>query len=117
MPTLRRIVSGIKPNVSPYATIRSDSHPYYPPVNRQHFPEATHDRKPSRKPSDTGHGELRTKGWDPLFAINHTAASLRGNLAQLVRKTWCTSKKIERLKDHLILYAVWHNKLLCEKRR
>lgn len=48
---------------------------------------------------------------DPLFAINHALAMLRANINRLIRKTWCTSKKIERLKDHLDIFTYYFNKI------
>ena len=47
--------------------------------------------------------------FDPLFALNHTAAMFRANVNRLIRRTWCTTKKRERLADHLTLYMAHHN--------
>ena len=44
----------------------------------------------------TGQGELRDKRFDPMFALNHTCAMLRANINRLFRRTWCTSKRIDR---------------------
>ena len=46
---------------------------------------------------------------DPLFALNVTAAKLRNDLSRLGRKTWVTTKKLERLDAHLALYLAWNN--------
>ncbi|WP_146120196.1 hypothetical protein [Paraburkholderia sp. BL21I4N1] len=47
--------------------------------------------------------------FDPLFAINHTFAKMRNDLARLGRKTWTTSKTIDGLRDHLWLWVAWKN--------
>jgi hypothetical protein len=60
---------------------------------------------------------LKKIGRDPLFAVNHTAAMIRDHVSRLVRKTWCTTKKRARLRGHLLLYAVWHNKMILESLR
>jgi hypothetical protein len=59
-----------------------------------------------------GQGELKSGGFDPLFSFNHTAAMLRANINRLVRKTWCTTKRIDRLEAHIALYVQFHNREL-----
>jgi hypothetical protein len=73
----------------------------------QHVPTKGH-----RGYSPTGQGELRNVKYDPLFSLNHTAAMIRANVNRLIRKTWCTSKDIEHLLYHLMMYAVYHNNVL-----
>jgi transposase-like protein len=107
--SLRSLTLRVKPWVLPQAEIRTDSHPYYPPVLREVFPRATHIRELSRRSSLGGQGELKKIGKDPLFSLNHTAAMFRANVSRLMRRTWCTTKRIDRLRDHLALYALWHN--------
>jgi hypothetical protein len=63
----------------------------------------------------TGQGELKKTTHDPLFAINHTLAMLRANINRLIRRTWCTTKKPERLIDHLWIYIRYHNTLIEEQ--
>jgi hypothetical protein len=67
--------------------------------------------KGARGRSD-GQGELKKQGFDPLFSLNHTCAMLRANVNRLFRKTWNTTKKMERLAMHLELYAFFHNSQL-----
>lgn len=45
----------------------------------------------------------------PLFWVNHTAAKVRYGMARLIRRSWCASKKRERLRMHLAIYWMWHN--------
>ena len=60
----------------------------------------------------TGQGELKKLRFDPLFALNHTCAMLRANINRLFRRTWCTTKKKERLEQHLAVYMDFHNRIL-----
>jgi hypothetical protein len=95
--------------------VKSDSSPLYPPLIRKAWPHAIHNTVLSRKSSNGGQGELKKIGFDPIFSINHTCAMLRAHVSRLIRKTWCTTKKISALRDHLIIYAVHHNrKILAE---
>ena len=89
--------------------IRSDSHPAYPGVVKRHFPRARHVTFLSRKGSNTGGGELKEGGFDPLFALNNTCACLRMRITRLLRKTWYTTKRPDRLRAHLYIYAESHN--------
>ena len=91
------------------ATITSDSNPYYVEDVKRHFPHARHVAVLGRRGAITGQGELKKIGFDPLFSLNHTCAMFRANVCRLIRKTWCTTKKRERLADHLAIYAVYHN--------
>jgi hypothetical protein len=34
---------------------------------------------------------------------------------RLIRRTWCTTKKRERLKDHLDIYVQFHNEVLLKE--
>jgi hypothetical protein len=52
---------------------------------------------------------MKQNGHDPIFSINQTFAMFRANVNRLIRKTWCTSKRVDRLKTHLTLYAAYHN--------
>ena len=59
-----------------------------------------------------GQGELKKIGFDPLFDLNHTAAMIRANINRLFRRTWCTTKRADRLEAHLELYVQYHNREL-----
>jgi transposase-like protein len=54
-------------------------------------------------------GRLPRGPKSPLFEVNHTNAMLRDGNARLKRRTWCVSKKRERLWRQLGLYALWRN--------
>ena len=102
----------LAPIVCDGAIIRSDSNPYYTEDVRKHFPNCHHETVLGQRSAITGQGELKKIQYDPLFSLNHTCAMLRANIARLIRKTWCTTKKKERLADHLAIYAYYHNQHL-----
>jgi transposase-like protein len=102
----------ISPFVSPDAVIKSDENPHYRRPVQRHFPHAVHERFPGQRGSIVGQGELKKVRFDPLFSLNHTCAMLRANINRLFRRTWCTTKKPERLAAHIALYAVYHNQNL-----
>ena len=76
------------------------------------FPKADYKCHIGLKSAIAGQGELKKAWRDPLFAINHTFAMLRANINRLIRRTWCSTKKIPCLEDHLALYAWVHNSKL-----
>ena len=112
--TLERLVLENKAFLSEKLVIKTDEHPLYSVVIQKYFPNACHKQYKGGRGCVTGQGELKRHHWDPLFSINHTFAMLRANVNRLVRKTWCTTKKIERLKDHLEIYRHFHNTLLIK---
>jgi hypothetical protein len=114
---LNRLMSRMKLYVDEHASITSDQNTLYPNAVRQHFPHAEHTAEKSRRAAIVGQGELKEKGYDPLFALNHTCAMIRANVSRLVRRTWCTTKKIKALEDHLYLYMDFHNQVLTPNAR
>ena len=96
-------------HIAPTAVFQSDQHQHYPVVIKQHFPDAVHISYKSRRGAVTGQGELKKIGHDPLFAINHTFAMFRANINRLIRKTWCTTKRPDRLQDHLAIFVSLFN--------
>ena len=105
----RLLFKELKPLIAEGALIKSDSNPYYVQDVREFFPTCHHVRVLGKRGAVTGQGELKKVVFDPIFSLNHTAAMLRANIARLIRKTWCTTKRKERLADHLAIYAVYHN--------
>lgn len=99
----------IKPFVHEEALIKSDENPHYPVSVRRHFSKSIHEVHKGQRGSIVGQGELKKVRFDPLFSLNHTCAMLRANVNRLFRKTWCTTKKPERLTAHLAIYALFHN--------
>ena len=98
--------------LKPTIEIQSDECIFYQKVVTRFFPKSTYSQFKGQKSSVSGQGELKKTYKDPLFAINHTFAMLRANINRLVRKSWCTTKHITRLVDHLSLYVWVHNNKL-----
>ena len=94
------------------ALINSDECPYYFKYIQRYFPEARHQTFKGRASAIVGQGELKKVGYDPLFSINHTCATLRARVCRLIRRTWCTTKKVENLDLHLAIVCLHHNKNL-----
>ena len=47
---------------------------------------------------------------DELWRLNHVCAKLRHHLSRLKRKTWATTKSMERLQMHCDLFIAYQNK-------
>lgn len=109
---LHALLKGLNGIVLPTALIESDENPHYPRLIREAFPQSVHRTTKGRRGAITGQGELKKIHWDPLFSLNHTAAMLRANINRLFRRTWCTTKRAQCLKDHMALYVNYHNHLL-----
>lgn len=109
-----RLFERIKPLVHPLALIKSDQNPHYPSDVKRYFPKAQHKAFKGRRGCIVGQGELKKTGFDPLFSLNHTCAKLRADINRLFRRTWCTTKKAERLSAHIALYAHFHNQSLMQ---
>lgn len=100
----------IYPNIE---QIESDQSPLYKPVVKTYYPQISYKQYKGRRGCVTGRGELKSGGFDPLFSLNHTAASLRENVNRLFRKTWCTTKDKNELQRHIDLYIHYHNTKLA----
>jgi hypothetical protein len=101
--------------IHPTAEIESDSNPHYTIDVKKHFPKASYRQYLGERGAITGQGELKKCVYDPLFSLNHTCAMLRANINRLFRKTWCTTKKLQPLIDHIELYVYWHNRVLLKR--
>ena len=108
-PCLEKLLCKSQPFLLSEGIIKTDEHQLYPRLIKKYLPFAMHKTYKGGRGCITGQGELKQAHWDPLFAINHTFAMLRANINRLIRKTWCTTKDIERLKDHLEVYRHFHN--------
>lgn len=88
---------------------KSDEEASYQRQIKRIFPNSKHETYPSKRAVVAGQGELKEKTFDPIFAINHTFASMRYCLARLIRKTWSNTKTASRLEDFIWMYAASHN--------
>jgi hypothetical protein len=113
----RKLFRALQPLINEAAIIKSDQNPHYPKDVREFFPQATHLTYLGKRGAIVGQGELKKVRFDPLFSLNHTCAKIRGDVNRLIRKTWCTTKKKERLELHLALQALYHNQSLLARKR
>lgn len=107
-----KLFNEIKPYIAPGALIKSDQNPHYPRDVRRHFPGCSHIAYKGRKPASAGQGELKEGVFDPLFSLNHTFAKMRADISRLIRETWTTTKRPDKLYFHIALMAVFHNEML-----
>ncbi len=108
----KKLFKALKPYINEEAVIHSDESPHYLKPLEEFFPKAVHKKYKSLRSCVTGQGELKKARFDPLFSINHTFAMLRANINRLFRKSWCTTKKLKALDDHIALYVDFHNQVL-----
>lgn len=113
-PARKELFEELKDYIEADALIKSDENPHYTKDVKAHFPEAQHKVFKGRGARNGGQGELKKGGFDPLFTLNHTCAMWRANINRLVRKTWCTTKRPERLGYHIALYSLFHNEKLLK---
>jgi transposase-like protein len=107
-----KVFRELKAIVAEKVVIKSDENPHYEADVKRHFPQSLHLRYKGKRGSLSGQGELKKTRFDPIFSLNHTCAMLRANINRLFRKTWCTTKRSDRLYRHLVLYAQFHNERL-----
>lgn len=104
-----KLFTRIRKYVHKDAVIKSDENPHYERDIKKFFPEARYYTYKGRISSLGGQGELKKTGFDPIFSLNHTCAVMRYRTSRLIRKTWNTTKKKERLSLHLALIILHHN--------
>ena len=102
----------LAPILSSGATVASDENPHYLRYILRHLPDTVHVTCKGKRGCNTGQGELKKIGFDPLWSLNHTCAMLRANMSRLIRRTWSTTKTQQGLLDHLSIYASFHNRVL-----
>jgi len=88
----------------PDVKFKTDGHDHYALLIKQFFPDATHEVFKSVRGAIIGQGELKKTRFDNLFSVNHTFATIRAKVNRLNRRTWCTTKKPERLADHIDIF-------------
>ena len=112
--SLKQLLLKVKELAPALERLKSDECPRYPKVVSEVFANpVTHETHKGRRGCVVGQGELKRGGFDPLFSLNHTCAMIRDNIKRLSRRTWATTKRIERLKFFLSIYAWCHNQLLA----
>ncbi len=113
---LENLLEYLRPVISPYALFRTDEHKRYPEIIARLFRNAHHEAYPSIRASVAGFGELKTKKYDPIFMINHTLAMFRANINRLFRRTWCTTKSVDQLQNHVDIFIEYFNEMIIEKK-
>ncbi len=88
----------------PDVHFKIDGHKHYPMLIKRYFPEATYTVHASDRGCVVGQGELKKTKFDYLFSINHALANIRAKVNRLNRRTWCTTKRPDRLADHIDIY-------------
>ena len=111
---IRSLFEKTKPLVASKPQITSDQNPRYPKLIKDQWVRAEHIAVQGKRGCIVGQGELKKIGFDPLFSLNHTAAMLRANINRLFRRTWCTTKKLEALEQHIQIYIAYHNRKLLK---
>jgi len=96
----KQLVTILPPDV----TFKTDGHEHYVTLIKRFFPNARHLVFKSERGAVVGQGELKKKKFDELFSINHTFATTRAKVNRLNRRTWRTTKKPERLADHIDIF-------------
>ena len=90
--------------------IKSDMHPSYRRLVEASFPGVQYrqylGKEKKKKYQERLHENLQKKVYDPIFAVNHMAAMIRDRIKRLVRRSWCTTKKVENLQLNLDLYVL-----------
>jgi transposase-like protein len=112
-----KVLSQVKAALPELATLKSDECPRYPGLVQRVLPEVEHRRLAGRRGCVVGQGELKRGGFDPLFSLNHSCAMIRDNVKRLSRRTWCTTKRPDRLQALLELYRVAHNSRILHPKR
>jgi len=107
--TLSILLYDLKPCISNLANFKTDDHKRYADLIRKHYPNCTHQTFKGKTATVVGMGELKSKSYDPLFAINHTLACFRYGMNRFLRRTWCTSKKLENVQHHINIFIDFHN--------
>ncbi len=105
MPTARRaLFEQLRQRLPPEVVFKTDGHELYKTLIKHYFPQAQHQVFNSARGAIVGQGELKKKRFDELFSVNHTFASIRAKVNRLNRRTWYTTKKPERLTDHIDIF-------------
>lgn len=107
--SLDQLLFSLRSVIAENAEFKTDDHKRYGELIKKHFPFSKHRTYPGKRAVVVGMGELKSKKFDPIFAINHTLACFRYGMNRFIRRTWCTSKKLENVQHHINIYIDYHN--------
>lgn len=105
-----KLLKAVASLIEQQATVATDKHKDYPPVIKRRLPQCTHMTHEALKAAIVGQGELKKTGRDPLFCINHQLAMFRANVSRLFRRSWNTTKRIDRLVNHMAIFVDDYNR-------
>ena len=93
--------------------VKSDGKNSYKELIKRRWPGVLHELhvRKSDQSKEQLYLNLEKKKFDPMFALNQRCAKLRDDVKRLARRNWCTTKKVENLTKHLIIYACYNNGL------
>ncbi len=97
--------------------IKSDQSPRYPKYLKETLPHLGHVAFKGRRGCIVGQGELKRGGFDPLFSLNSVCARIRDLIKRLSRRTWCTTKLVDRLQMFLEIFMCHFNRRLNKEKR
>lgn len=106
---LKRVFEKLKDVVDKNAVIESDEHKAYAKYVACYFSRAVYKQYKGGRGCIAGQGELKKLHFDPLFILNHTCAMLRSDINRLIRRTWCTTKRVDMLQKHIDMYIHYYN--------
>ena len=115
--TMHRLFDDFSQCLAPRGMIRSDQSKLYPSIVKKFLPHWQYEAFKGMRGCVVGLGELKATTFDPLFSLNHTYAMIRDGLKRLSRRTWCVTKRPDRLEMLLNIYAWFHNLKLDSKNR
>lgn len=110
-----KLFKTIKHLLAKNAILKSDSNPHYRKDVEKYLPDCRYKQFEGKRGCSVGQGELKKVKFDPLFSLNHTCAKLRADINRLFRRTWCTTKRADRLYLHLAIYSEFHNREFADK--
>ncbi len=95
--------------------IKTDAKSSYRTLIKEFWPLAKHEvfnRAEKERLQSRLHENKHKKKYDPLFRLNHMCARLRADIRRLTRRSWCTTKRKDRLQAHLNLY-IYYRQQFC----
>jgi hypothetical protein len=118
---VRKTLKDASPMIAKDPKVVTDEEVSYGPLIRRQFGEGVeHTTHKAIRSSVAGQGEMKTRGFDPLFPVNHSLARMRDGVSSMVRKTWATAKRVWSLINHLLIFMAYHNRRVVsqlEKKR
>lgn len=110
--TLDKLLFELQKNIASNCLFKTDEHAKYPGIILKNYPKARHLTYKGERATIAGFGEMKLRGFDPLFQINQILAMFRANMNRLFRRSWNTSKTQNSLQDHVDIFVDYFNEVL-----